>query len=170
MQQITRGVVRADRLAHRSEDRPGIELEHNPEGRRARCLITGQDRVLDWCRPSPGRQQREVQVDPTVPRDVQYALRKQRAIGDDRAAVWGQLGQPSRRTPRRAGAAASRPRCPARRRGAQPGWRSASCPGRSGRLAGSPRRASSWRESASASSDGIATSGVPPKTIRTAGV
>ncbi len=93
LQQLTRCVIWSDRLRHHGEDGPSVELEHNSEGRRARYLITSQDRALDWRRATPSRQQREVQVDPAVPRDVQDPLREQCAVCDHRAAVRRNLSQ-----------------------------------------------------------------------------
>jgi hypothetical protein len=42
----------------------------------------------------PGRQQGEVQVDPAVLGDGEGGRREQRAVGHDRAALWGDLSQP----------------------------------------------------------------------------
>ena len=86
-QQVAGGVPRADRLGHRAEDRPGVQPGLEAERRGAGDLVAGHDRVLHGRRPAPGRQQREVQVDPAVPGQVERGLRHQRAVGDDRRAV-----------------------------------------------------------------------------------
>ena len=51
-------------------------------------------RVLNRRRPAPGGQQREVQVDPAVARDVERRPRDQRAVRHHRAAVGRDLRQP----------------------------------------------------------------------------
>ena len=63
------------------------------ERRRAGHLVAGTDRVLHRGGAAPGRQQREVQVDPPVRRDVEGGAGDDRSVGDDRAAVGRQLGQ-----------------------------------------------------------------------------
>src|SRR5215217_7844830 len=94
MQQVTGGIVRANCLRHRAEDRSGIQLEHNPEGGRPRYFLTSQDGVLNGSRTAPGGQQREMQVDPTVLRNIQHPLWQQRAVRHDWTAIWGKLAEP----------------------------------------------------------------------------
>ena len=45
---------------------PGVELLDEPERRRSGHLVAGHQRPLDRGRAAPGRQHREVQVDPAV--------------------------------------------------------------------------------------------------------
>ena len=66
LQQVAGRVVGPDGLGHRRVRRAGVELQHDPEGGRPGDLIAGQDRVLHRGGPAPGREQREVQVDPAV--------------------------------------------------------------------------------------------------------
>ena len=80
-------------LGDQPEHRPGVERGDDAERGRPGHLVAGPQRVLHRGRAAPGREQREVQVDPAVGRDVESALRQHRAVGDHRAAVRGQLGQ-----------------------------------------------------------------------------
>jgi hypothetical protein len=92
-EQVARGVPWADRLGERAEHRAGVQPGLDEEGRGAGDLVAGHDRVLHGSRPAPGRQHREVQVDPAVLRQVERGLRDQRAVRDDRRAVDGEVGQ-----------------------------------------------------------------------------
>ena len=92
-EQVAGGVAGADGLGDRAEDRAGIQPCLQAEGGRAGDLVTGPDRVLHRCGAAPGGQQREVQVDPAVRRQVQGGLRHEGPVGHDRGAVDGQLGE-----------------------------------------------------------------------------
>ena len=71
-QQVTGGVGRADRLGDAREGGSRVQLQHDPEPF-ARSPRPGQNRPAPR-RATPGGQQREVQVDPALRRDVQHRL------------------------------------------------------------------------------------------------
>jgi hypothetical protein len=93
-QQVAGGVGRRDRLGDHPEVRPGVHALLEPEGRRAGHVVAGEQRVLHRSGAAPGRQQREVQVDPPMNRDVERRPRQQRPVRHDRAAVGRDLRQP----------------------------------------------------------------------------
>jgi hypothetical protein len=74
-------------LGHDAEHRPGVQALLEAEGAGAGDLVAVQQRVLHGGRAAPGREQREVQVDPAVPRQVEQRRRHERAVGDDGHAV-----------------------------------------------------------------------------------
>ncbi len=94
-------------------------------------------RGLHRGRAAPRRQQREVQVDPAVPRHVERRPRDQRAVGDHRAAVRGELARARRGTSgsRRPGGREHRDARP-RRRARPPGSAPACGRGRRARPGG----------------------------------
>ena len=75
VQQVPGGVRRPDRLGQHAEHRPRVKLADDAERRRAGDIVAMQDRVLHRGGPAPGRQNREVQVDPAMRRDVERRLR-----------------------------------------------------------------------------------------------
>ncbi len=94
VEQDAAGVARAHRLGEGAEHRPGVEPFLEQEGRGARDVVTGHDRALHGGGPTPGRKQREVQVDPADPRHVERGAGHEGTVGDDRAAVGVELDQP----------------------------------------------------------------------------
>ncbi len=74
-------------------DRAGVEPLLEEKCRGARHLIPREHRVLDRGRSAPGRQQREVQVDPAARGDVEHGARHESAVRHDRAAVRRELPQ-----------------------------------------------------------------------------
>ena len=160
--------VGPDRLGDHAVRRPGVELEHEPERRRAGLGVAGQHGVLHRGGPAPARQHGEVQVHEAVPRDVQHPLRQQRPVRHHRAAVRRDLGQPGHEV------LVARPlrlehlEAQLLRRAAATGLAVSRLPrplGASGRVT---TATTSWSEATSASRAGTATSGVPQKTMRTA--
>ena len=152
----------------RGEDRPGVQLEHDPERGRPGDPVAGDDRVLHRGGAAPGREEREVQVDPAVLRDVQHPLGQQRPVGHHRAAVRRQVGEPVDEllVPRPLRLQDLQAELAARggdRAGVEP---LAPAPGASGRVT---TATTSCREASSASRVGTATSGVPAKTTRIRG-
>ena len=137
-----------------AERRAGVQRRHDAERRRAGDLVAGPQRVLHRGRAPPGRQQREVQVHPAVRRDVERALRQQRAVGDDRAAVRCQRAQLGLEV-RVAGVLRLEHRV---RRAARRAAATGEATSRRPRPAGASGRVttptSSWRLAATASSDG----------------
>ncbi len=93
-EQVAAGVGGADLLGDDAVDRAGVQALLDQEGGRAGDLVAGHHRVLDGRGAAPGGEQREVQVDPAVLRDLQGAGAQQGAVGDDRAAVGRELGEP----------------------------------------------------------------------------
>ena len=93
VQEDPRSVVGADRLGHDPEHRTCVEALIDDEGGGAGGFIASHDGSLHWCRPAPGRQDREVKVDPAMGRNVEDLAWQQRPIGDDRARVRRNLTQ-----------------------------------------------------------------------------
>lgn len=93
-EQVTAGVGGTHLLGEDAVHRAGVEPLLDQEGRRAGHLVPGHDRVLHGGRAAPGGQQREVEVDPAPGGDGERLLGEQRPVGDDRAAVRGDLPQP----------------------------------------------------------------------------
>ena len=156
-------------LGDDAEHRPGVQAGLDAERGRAGDLVAVQDGVLHRRRAAPGRQQREVQVDPAVRRHVERGRRQQRAVGDDGAAVdasSAQLGEEVRIT---GAARASAPATPASAASSATGDvrvarpRPAGAGGRVITATTSCRGASS-----SARSEGTAAAGVPAKASLTA--
>ena len=77
----------------RAEDRAGVQALLDLEDRRTGHLVAVQHGVLDGCGAPPGRQQREVQVHPTVPGMASADRRNQRAVRHHRDAVRRELGR-----------------------------------------------------------------------------
>ena len=94
VEQVAAGVGGPDLLGRDAVDGTGVHAGLEAERRRAGDLVAVQQRVLHGRGAAPGRQQREVQVDPAVHRDVEHRLRDERAVRHDRAAVGRELAQP----------------------------------------------------------------------------
>ena len=122
--------VGPDVLDHGAEHRAGVQARLELEHRRAGHLVAVQHRVLHRRRATPRRQQREVQVDPAVPRDGERGRRDQRAVGDDRHAVRRDLAQPVLELRLARAGPGSAPRCRARRPTRRPATGAAGGPGR----------------------------------------
>jgi hypothetical protein len=88
-----RGQLGADRLGEAPVDGSGIQLLDEAEHARPRHLVAGHDRVLDGCGAPPAREEREVQVDPTVNGHRQERLAHDPAVGDDDAELGPQRGE-----------------------------------------------------------------------------
>ena len=155
------------RLGEQAVRRSGVQLLDEPERRRAGDLVAGHQRALDGRGAPPGREHREVQVDPAVRRDVEQrpggAARRRRPPGSSR-------GQIARAGSRKSGSLGlgrlAAPRGRARRPARPPATASADRPrpaGASGRVT---TATTSCRLSSTACSDGSAASGVPAKTSR----
>ena len=93
VKQIARGIGRPDRLGDDTVDGSGVQcgldLERGGAGHRVAC----RDRRLHRRRTTPGRQQREVQVDPAVLGHGQQAVAEQRPVRHDRACLGRQFRQ-----------------------------------------------------------------------------
>ena len=164
-EQVTGGVPGPDRLGQHAEHRPGIQLTDDLERGRAGQVVAVQDGVLHRRGAAPGREQREVQVDPAVLGDVQRGLREQRAVRGHRAAVRGDgpepaeeilVPHPGRLEHLEAGLGRALRDRAGRRRRPRPA-------AASGRVT---TATTSCREASSASSAGTAACGVPANTSR----
>ncbi len=86
-QQVRAGVGGAYGLGRHAVDRTGVQALLQQERRRPGHVVAVPDRVLHGGGAPPGGQQREVQVDPAVPGDVQRDTGYEGAVRHDRAAV-----------------------------------------------------------------------------------
>ena len=110
-QQVTGGVLRADRLRHHPVHRPGVQFGHEPERGGPGHVVAVPDGVRDRRGAPPGGQQREMQVHPPVRRYLQRCPRNQRSVRGDRAAVRCERAEPVKedRIPGEAGLSTSMP-------------------------------------------------------------
>jgi len=93
-QQVTGGVLRADRLGHHPVYRPGVQLSHQAERGSPGDVVAVPDGVRDRRGAPPRGQQREMQVHPPVRRYLQRRARDQRAVRGHRAAVGRERTEP----------------------------------------------------------------------------
>ncbi len=96
LQQFTRGVIRADGLGEGAEDGAGVQPFFEEERDGPGDVISGDDGALHRCGTAPGGQQREVQVDPAVPGNIQGGARNQAAVGHDGGDIRRDGGDPCR--------------------------------------------------------------------------
>jgi hypothetical protein len=87
-------VGRTDSGDH-AEHGSGVEPLLEQEGGRPGDVVAVPDRVLHGSGTTPRGKEREVQVDPAVPRDPERCTGHERAVGHHGAAVGRQLGQAS---------------------------------------------------------------------------
>ena len=95
VEEISTGVGWAHRFGDNAVDRPRIQLFLDLERGCTGEIVAGQDGVLHRRRAAPRRQQREVQVDPTVLGHVERRSGQQPAVGNDWRAVGADLGEPN---------------------------------------------------------------------------
>ena len=89
VEQLAGGVPRPDRLGEDPVHGPGVQARVEPERGGAGDLVARPDRGLHRRGAAPRGQQREVQVDPAVPRDPEDGGPEQRPVGDDDRRVRG---------------------------------------------------------------------------------
>ena len=114
-EQIAGRVGRTDRLGDHAVQRPAVQARFDPKGCRTGHRVTGGDGGLHRRGPPPGRQQREVQIDPTACGYRQQLGSPAARQRPPRRSTRGPIGQVRRRTRRSWAATASTPRCRVRR-------------------------------------------------------
>jgi len=82
LQEVPAGVGRADRLGDAAVNRASVETLLEAEHAGTGDLLTGDDRPLDRGGSAPGREQGEVEVQPSVLRNIQQVGRDQTPVGN----------------------------------------------------------------------------------------